>query len=273
VSEDKPAEPAGEAKPAAAPKKGLSKRKKIGLAVLGALLLGGGSAFARWGVPRIVAGREAKLAGAALHRCLFGNPPAPGENPAKRLRRILLSAAGLPGEARPRPEGEGWPGRCTPHARTLADALRRAGSPKIAPPDDLMQKVLAKALDTNSETEFPLDALWAMAAEGGGPEGVPKPPTPASPLDLDAPNFAERIAFADHSTDFVPGRGLRLVFRGDHAGPLLACALPEGLAEASCAPIDPRARARAPRPLLRKPLARFVGIVSVELRHVPGALV
>ncbi|UQA54711.1 hypothetical protein [Polyangium aurulentum] len=248
MSEDKPAEPAGEAKPAAAPR-GLSKRKKIALAVLGALLLGGGSAFARWGVPRIVAGREAKGAGAALHRCLFGNPPAPGENAARRLRRILLSAAGLPGEARPRPEGDAWPGRCAPHARKLADALQRAGSAKIAPPDDLMQKVLAKARDTTSPTEFPLDALWAMA-EGDGPEDVPKPPTPASPLDLDAPNFAERIAFADHSSDFVPGRGLRLIFRGDHAGPMLACALPEGLADASCAPIDPRARARAPRPLL-----------------------
>jgi hypothetical protein len=248
VSEDKPAEPASEAKPAVAPSR-LSRRRKIVLALLGALLLGGGSSFARWGVPRIAAGREARVEGAALHRCLFGNPPAPGENAAKRLRRILLSAAGLPDEGRPRPEGEAWPGRCTPHARALADALGRAGSTRSAPPDDLMQKVLAKARDTTSPTDFPLDALWNMA-EGDGPEDVPKPPTPASPLDLDAPNFAERIAFSDHSTDFVPGRGLRLVFRGDRAGPQLACALPEGLGEASCAPIEARVRARVPRPVL-----------------------
>jgi hypothetical protein len=218
------------------------------LAVLGALLLGGGSVFARWGVPRIVARDDATHVGAALHRCLFGTPPAPGEAPGRRLRRILLSAAGLPGKDRPRPDGEAWPGRCTVHARALADALGRAGQKEIAPPDDLMQKVLAKARDTNAPADFPLDALWAMAASDGGPEDVIKPPTPASPLDLDAPNFAERIAFADHSTDPIPGRGLRIVFKGDHAGPQLGCALPEGLAEASCAPIHPRARAS--RPLL-----------------------
>ncbi|MDC3954097.1 hypothetical protein [Polyangium jinanense] len=246
MSEDKPE---GEATPAKAkPEGGTSRRRKLVLATLGMLGLAAAVAGIRYGVPRFTAARDAKRSGAALFRCLFGEPPTASETPDERLRRILLTAVSLSDPERLSTTGPGWPGRCAAHAEALADAERRRGRPAFAPPPDLATRVIEKARDMYTRSDLPLPSLWSLCDSDGGPMEVPLPPAPASPADLDAPNLAERIAFGDHSADAVPGRTLRLVFRGDRGGPPMACAFPEGLGAASCTPLAPRAR--LPRPHL-----------------------
>ncbi|HVK69620.1 MAG TPA: hypothetical protein VM694_34420 [Polyangium sp.] len=248
MSEDKPE---GEATPAVAEAKtegGTNRRRRFVFAALGALGLAAAAAGVWFGLPRVAASRDAKRAGAALFRCLFGEPPAARETPDERLRRILLTAVSLPDPERLSTTGPGWPGRCAAHAEALADAERRRGRAAFAPPPDLAARVLEKARDMYTRSDLPLPSLWSMADPDGGPNEVPLPPAPASPADLDAPNLAERIGFGDHSTDVVPGRTLRLVFRGDRGGPPTSCSFPAGLDAASCVPLAPRAR--LPRPHL-----------------------
>ncbi len=248
MSEDKPEGDEAQAKPETKQEGGTSRRRKLVLAALATLVLAGGGVGARHGVPRWTASRDAKRAGASLFRCLFGETPAPGETPEERLRRILLTAVGLSEPERASTKGPGWPGRCAAHAEALADAERRRGRSASAPPPDLAERVLDKARNMYALSSFPLDALWDLADPEGGPLEVPLPPAPASPADLDAPNLSERIAFVDLSADAVPGKTLRLVFRGDRGGPPTACTFPAGLGSVACAPLAPRAR--LPRPHL-----------------------
>ncbi|MRG92076.1 hypothetical protein [Polyangium spumosum] len=248
MSEDKPEGDASQAKAEAKPEGGAGRRRKLTLGALGALVLGAGTFATFYGAPRWTASRDAKRAGAALFRCLFGETPAAGETPERRLRRILLTAVSLPAPERVSAEGPGWPGRCATHAEALADAERRRGRATLAPPPDLAARVIQKAQDMFARSDLPLESIWSMADPDGGPRDVPLPPAPASPVDLDAPNLGERITFGDHSADAVPGRTLRLVFRGDRGGPPMACVFPAGLGSATCTPLAPRAR--LPRPHL-----------------------
>lgn len=248
MSEDKPESEASEAKADAKREGGTNRRRRLVITTLATLLLASGAAAVKFGAPRWTASRDAKHAGAALFRCLFGEPPKPGEEPERRLRRILLTAASLPEPERVSTTGPGWPGRCAAHAEALADAERRRGRGALAPPPDLAARVIDKARDMFASSELPLESLWSLSAPDGEPKEVPLPPAPASPADLDAPNLAERIGFGDHAADVVPGRTLRLVFRGDRGGPPTSCVFPAGLGSASCAPLAPRAR--LPRPHL-----------------------
>lgn len=248
MSEDKPEGEATQAQAEAKPEGGTNRRRRIVFAALGVLGLAAIAAGIRYGVPRVTAARDAKRSGAALFRCLFGEPPAANETPDERLRRILLTAVSLPEPERLSTTGPGWPGRCAAHAEALADAERRRGRAALAPPPDLAARVIDKARDMYTRSDLPLPSLWSLGDPDGGPMEVPLPPAPASPADLDAPNLAERIAFGDHSADAVPGRTLRLVFRGDRGGPPMVCAFPEGLGAATCTPLAPRAR--LPRPHL-----------------------
>lgn len=223
-----------------------SPRKRALLTILAITLLGAGAYGVRWYGPRWLASRDAKREGAALHRCLFGEPPQPKETPTRRLRRVFLTATGLVDAEKPNTTGTGWPGRCSAIGKALGEALVRAGKQDIAPPADFTKRVLDIAARQPDAAPLPLDALWEMADSQGGPREVPLPPSPAAPLDLDAPNLAERIAFVDFSTDPVPARGLRLAFRGDRGGGPLVCALPESLTEAHCDKLAERARSSRP---------------------------
>ena len=223
-----------------------SRGKKVVVALLSLLALGAAGYGLRVFVPRWLAGRDVKREGASLHRCLFGEPPKPGETPAKRLRRGFLTAAGLSNLEKPTTTGNGWPGRCVRYAEAIGEALTREGEPSFAPPADFAQRVLDIGSGKTDEKTLPLDMFWALAGAGVGPEEVPLPPAPASPLDLNAPNINERIAFVDLSTDPVPTHELRVAFRGERGGLPLVCSFAKALSEVSCLPLAPAARSSHP---------------------------
>jgi len=236
-------------KPKPKPREGGSGRlRRVALAVVAVLVLAGAIVAGRFGVPRWIGAYQAKQSGAALHRCLFGEPPRKDERPERRLRQIYLTAVGLEAPEKPAPTGHAWPGRCAEHADALADALRRAGKPDLAPPLDLPKRALETAQRMFDKPSFPLVALWEMYDEGGGPIDIPLPPAPARALDLDAPNLAERIAFGDFSADAIPGRGLRIAFRGDRGGGPIVAELARDLASARSVPIQ--TPVKLPRPML-----------------------
>lgn len=224
-----------------------SRRKKITVGLLVAAALVGAGFWLRRDLPRWLALRDVKRHGAAFSRCAFGDAPRRNETPSKRLRRIFLTAAGLLGQETLAPHGSGWPGRCVEHAVALSDALSRAGKPELAAPSEIGARMFDIARGEAVVDALPLEMLWGYGDSSGGPEEVPLPPSPASPLDLDAPRVAERIAFTDLATDPVPAEGVRLLFRGDRGGLPLLCTLPKGLSEVRCGALAPKARSSHPR--------------------------
>jgi hypothetical protein len=170
------------------------------------------------------AGREREArAWATLQRCLVGPEPlASGEAPSVRLRRIQLTAVGIPWRAKGQ---DAWPGWCSAPAHALHEALREAGHAQEGQKDlSYWSEHLGKSLHDHPYPETDVgpvaDALWAAARAldlpASGADDVPATPAAATPLTADALQPTSLLSPSVFPMDQVhdervPGEAVRLL--------------------------------------------------------------
>jgi hypothetical protein len=187
------------------------------------------------------AGREREArAWANLQRCLVGAEPlAPGEMPSARLRRIQLTAVGIPWRAKGQ---EAWPGWCSSRAHALHEALREAGHAQEGKKDlAFWSEHLGKELRDHPFPESSIgalaDKLWnaarALDLPPSDADEVPAVPAMATPFTADALKAFPALADAAFPLDLmhderVHAETMRLLVAGEKAAkaPYLCTARP-----------------------------------------------
>jgi hypothetical protein len=189
---------------------------------------------------------------ATLQRCLVGAEPlANGEAPSSRLRRIQLTAVGIPWRAKGQ---DAWPGWCSSRAHALHEALREAGHEQAGAKDlGYWAEHLGKELHDHPYPETDIgvvvDFLWAAARAQALPpaeaDEVPATPAAAQALTVDAlraipPLSAAAFPLGLVSDDRVPTEPMRLLVVGEQAAkaPYL-CAAREKSDVLACATLPP----------------------------------
>jgi hypothetical protein len=231
-----------------------SRRWPIVVVLVGVVAIAVGAFFVIGGrMSRSAREREAR-AWATLQRCLVGAEPlAAGEAPSTRLRRIQLTAVGIPWRAKGQ---DAWPGWCSPRAHALHEALREAGHAQAgAKTKDLAywSEHLGKELHDHPYPENDVgavaDALWVGARAQDLPaseaDDVPPAPAAAQPLTDDALQAVPPLAAASFPMDLVhdervPTETARLLVVGSQApkAPFL-CTARAGADVLACAPLPP----------------------------------
>lgn len=225
-----PTEPIDQAPPSSGTLEQIRPRRWPIVVVLLAVFAGGAIALVVVSGRMARAGREREArAWSTLQRCLLGPEPlAAGETPSARLRRIQLTAVGIPWRAKGQ---DAWPGWCSPRAHALHEALRDAAHAQNDAKDlAYWSEHLGKELHDHPYPENDIDAivnaLWfASKAQDLPPseaDDVPATPAAASPLTVDAlkavpPLSTTAFALEDVYEERLPSETLRLIVQGRDA--------------------------------------------------------
>jgi hypothetical protein len=203
--------------------------------------------------------REAK-AWATLARCLTGPEPlAPGEKPSVRVRRIQLTAMGVPWRAQNK---EPWPGWCAPRAHAVHEALSdeghaQAGAKDLAYWAEHVGKQLKDSGYPETDLGGSIDALWDAATKQGlpaaEPDDVTLAPTAAQPLTVDKlrsvpPVSPSSFTLEVVSDERVPTEPMRLLFGAPGAANApLVCVVRATGATAQCSALPDAIKGFQPR--------------------------
>ncbi len=226
------------------PKRSPGERRLRAAITAGVLLtiVGGGAGV--WAWTKRAADQAVAVGWSKLSSCLVGDPLAPGEPAARRVRRIRLAYASAPRDANGR-----WPARCQVPAHDLYETLRDAGRAAKGENDVAhWAEALAAGVEQGAREEqidATIEHLYEEAAKSGlvatPAVGVTPAPAPAKPLDLaglaGAVVTRAEVAASSLYTEMLPGIDRHVVVEGAPADAAELCSLSAAKGNLTCRPL------------------------------------